>query len=156
MILLLLGVWVLLGQPQSQRRSGLTLTGMLRQITTPASTRTSLPHRLDLDKLNRPKIKLGPAPGDDLQLPHLPDQPTPTISLVAYLEAEEVTAVNVIPDDPSLPVEVNNLPVYHEWTLRDGDVLKLGGYRFKYENLQQRRRQRPAWGQDSPAWPESY
>lgn len=97
--------------------------------------------RLDLDRLNRTAIELASQTGAGLTLPHRPDQPTPTVRLVARREPDGSTSVNLTPPPtggPSAP-RVNDLPVTYERPLQDGDLITLGAYRFKYENLRQRR-----------------
>ena len=113
-------------------------------MTAPPDAGLILPARFDLDSLNREQIRLGPNVGDDLHLPDRPDQPTPRATLIAQLDADDQPGLSLIPeltDFETEPVQVNAMPVSHQWSLRDGDVITLGAYRFKYENLRQRRRQ---------------
>jgi hypothetical protein len=95
--------------------------------------------------LNRREIDLGPDAGAYLHLPHLPEQPTPSIRLVARRDPDNqlVTALVVSEIDEVEAVLINKVPVQYERTLRDGDAITLGAYRFKYENLRQRRQYGP-------------
>jgi hypothetical protein len=125
-----------------RRQAGPLLTGVLRQVVAPGLSGATSSIRLDLDNLGRREISLGPTPTADLYLPHTPNQPTPSVRLIAHLEADDQPGVSLAPEPApanSAPVQVNNMPVSHVWSLRDGDVITLGAYRFKYENLRQRR-----------------
>lgn len=118
------------------------LTGALRQVSAPVQAGHNLPARLDLDTLARREILLGPGPNAYLHLPHTPNQPTPSIRLAAYPEAAGPPGVQLIVTpsknmEPG-PVQINNLPVTNPRALKDGDVITLGAYRFKYQNLRQR------------------
>ncbi|GIK38062.1 MAG: hypothetical protein BroJett011_18950 [Chloroflexota bacterium] len=124
-------LWLQYHQPK------LFLTGTLR----PLAGEASYPARLDLDSLDRWEITLGAIPPADIHLPHTPDQLTPSARLTARLDADDQTGVVLtpLPGEASVAaVKVNNMAVSQEWFLRDGDVITLGGYRFKYENLRQR------------------
>ena len=97
---------------------------------------------LDLDSLRRREITIGPAPQADLILVSLPDAPAPTVRLEARREPDGQTAAILLVDTQAgQAVQVNHLPVSIEWSLQDGDVLELGSYRFRYENLRRRRGQ---------------
>ncbi|MCP4359092.1 MAG: VWA domain-containing protein, partial [Chloroflexi bacterium] len=130
------GLWLRYGRTRP------LLTGTLRQISAPAQVgRTRSPH-LDLDILGRRQILLGPNANAYLHLPHTSNQTTPSIQLSAYLETDGQPGVNLKATEPKNsepePVQINNLPITGERALKDGDVITLGAYRFKYENLRQR------------------
>jgi hypothetical protein len=125
-------LWLQYHQPK------LFLTGTLR----PLAGEASYPARLDLDSLDRWEITLGAIPPADIHLPHTPDQLTPSARLTARLDADDQIGVVLTPlpgEASAAAAKVNNMAVSQEWFLRDGDVITLGGYRFKYENLRQRR-----------------
>jgi hypothetical protein len=118
------------------------LTGILRPLLAPGLPGSVAPARLDLDHLGRAELRLGPSTGAGLPLPHIsPAEPTPTVRLVARLGPEDEPEVALLVDEAAGPVLVNDLPVSQQWRLRDGDILSLGAYRFKYENLRARRKQ---------------
>lgn len=118
------------------------LSGVLRPVTVPALAGHTLPARLDLDALNRPEISLGSEAAAYLYLPHLSNQRTPAARLVARWHPEFQPAVTLVVSEANTAetVLVNSVPAQQERALRDGDVITLGAYRFKYENLRQRRR----------------
>lgn len=125
-----------------RRRARPFLTGILRQVVAPGLNGATSSIRLDLDSLGRRRIRLGPTSSADLYLPSTPNQPTPSVRLIAHLEADDQPGVSLAPEPAqanSAPVQVNNMPVSHAWSLCDGDVITLGVYRFKYENLRQRK-----------------
>ncbi len=126
-----------------QRRSRTVLSGILHRVTAPTTAALGVPARLDLDALNCAEIGAGPEPSAELYLPPLPDQPAPVVRFVAQAEAADLPGVVLrvaTPGDTggAAAVLVNGLPVTTEWKLQDGDVITLGAYRFKYENLRQR------------------
>lgn len=124
-------LWLQFHQPK------LFLTGTLRPLVGEAS----YPARLDLDSLDRREITLGAIPPADIHLPHMSDQLTPSARLTARLDADDQIGVVLTPlpgEASAAAAKVNNMAVSQEWFLRDGDVITLGGYRFKYENLRQR------------------
>jgi hypothetical protein len=112
------------------------LSGALRVIASPSPAGPVLPPRLDLDQLNRGEVRLGS--GSEAGLPLAPGCPPAAASLIARPGPAGETAVMLHKLAGS--VLVNNLPVSLERALHDGDVIELGGYRFKYENLRQRKR----------------
>ncbi len=112
------------------------LTGVIRQITTPGGqTNPGLsPQRLDLDTLNTSEFQLvTPQTGQNLN-PRLVARLDPDNEITVFLVVDQV--------QPDQPVLVNDRPVRTEWLLKDGDVIGLGNYKFKYENLRQRTIQR--------------
>jgi hypothetical protein len=144
-----------------RRRAAPLLEGSLRRLAVtldyPAGQATShlaapagreVPARLDLDALRCRELRLGPDPGAGLYLPGTPDAPTPRARLVARREADGRPGVALVVEaagNDSQPVQVNQLPVTAEGlsplgglTLHDGDLLQLGAYRFRYENLRRR------------------
>lgn len=134
------GGWVWL----RRRRLLPLLEGSLRRLAGPAGR--AVPPVLDLDSLRRREIRIGPAPQADLVLASLPDAPAPPVRLEARREPDGQTATILLVDgDSDQAVRVNGLPVSVECSLRDGDVLELGSYRFRYENLRRRRGQLLQW-----------
>jgi hypothetical protein len=136
-----------------RRKAAPLLEGSLRRLVVPAGHATTVagrevPTRLDLDALRRREVHLGPDPGADLYLPGTPDAPTPHARLVARRDADGRPGVALVVEaagNDSQPVQVNQLPVTGEGlsplgglTLHDGDLLQLGAYRFRYENLRRR------------------
>lgn len=126
------------------------LTGALRLVAAPVSPGIVMPAQLDLDQLNRRDIEVGPGSQATLRLaPSTPDSPHPTVRLNACLEPDHEPGVLLTVMEPAGAglVQVNHLPLNREWRLRDGDVITLGAYKFKYENLRQRGREREKqWG----------
>ncbi len=116
------------------------LSGTLRRVTAPNQVGPAATERIDLDTTGRRDITLGPDPKAYLHLPDLPEAPTPTIRLVARLGPDHQLGVSLlVPEtNEARPVLVNKMPVQREWLLQDGDVITMGAYRFKYENLRQR------------------
>lgn len=117
------------------------LTGVLRLIVAPDLTGPTVPTRLDLDQLNCRELRLGPTVKAEVRLPHASaGQLTPTVKLIARQEVDNEVSVVVTVTEGTLngAIQVNNGPVRGEQRLRDGDVIAIGGYRFKYENLRQR------------------
>lgn len=126
-----------------QRRSRTVLSGVLHRVTAPTTAGLGVPARLDLDALNCAEIGAGPEPSAELYLPPLPDQPAPVVRFVAQAEAADLPGVVLRVPTPgdtggAAAVLINGLPVTTERTLQDGDMITLGAYRFKYENLRQR------------------
>lgn len=148
-LLLAAGGWFWL----RQRRLAPFLEGTLRrQVAPPTTAGSAAPSRLDLDALRRQEIRLGSGPGVDLVLPGAADAPTPPVRLAARREpgGRGVAVVLVVEAAGTTgPVLVNHLPVTGEWPLQDGDVIELGAYRFRYENL--RRRRGNEWSPGEPA-----
>jgi hypothetical protein len=133
--LLAVGGW----QWYRRRRTAPLLDGTLRRTRAPAGQ--EVPARLDLDTLRHGTISLGPDPRAELHLPHTPDTPTPRARLAARREARGQSSVVLLVEaagDGSQEVLVNHLPVTSEWVLHDGDVIQLGAYQFRYENLRRR------------------
>ena len=118
------------------------LSGVLVRGATPGLTGPTLPARLDLDHLARRQLTLGPQPEANIHLPGTPDQPTPAIRLIGRLDPDGVPGVIAAPAAPfeleAEPSQINNLPLKTEHILHDGDLITLGAYRFKYENLRRR------------------
>jgi len=115
------------------------LEGTLRRLAAPPGP--AVPARLDLDALRRKTVRLGPDPQAELCLPSSPNMPTPHARLVVQREAGNQPAVILVVEtagDETGQVLVNALPVTGERPLRDGDLIQLGAYRFRYENLRQR------------------
>jgi len=121
------------------------LSGTLRRVSAPTIAGSALPSRLDLDTLNRREVGLGPDARAYLHLPHLPEEPTPSVRLVARRDpdSQPITALVVSETNEAVTVLINGVPVRYERMLRDGDTITLGAYRFKYENLRQRRQYNP-------------
>lgn len=133
-----------------QRQAAPLLEGTLRWLASSATPADqTIPARLDLDKLRRREIKLGTAPQAELPLPRLADTPDLTVSLAARLEPDGLVRTVLVVPPGSGQVRVNNLPVTGEWPLQDGDVLAVGVYRFRYENLRRRADQRREWRQST-------
>ncbi len=144
------GTWWWLGLPLAvlgagggwfwyqRRRTAPLLEGTLRRLSAPAGR--EVPARLDLDALRQKTVRLGPDPEADLPLPHTADAPTPTARLVARREPSGVGIALVVEErtGEADAVRVNDLPLAGEWALHDGDVIQLGAYRFRYENLRRR------------------
>jgi hypothetical protein len=118
----------------------LRLSGFLRRLTsTPQGS--SL---LDLDRLDVPELALGSL---------LPSAGPPTgnrraITLRAGHDPAGLAGVEVVVQDGAgeLWLEINDRPLHRQQWLRDGDVLKLGDVRYRYENLRQRASRRRAGG----------
>lgn len=120
------------------------LEGNLRRLAAPPAGNAA-PVRLDLDTLRRPQLSLGPGQGSDVPLPGPAERPTPPVRLAARRDqGGRVTVVLVAGSGGA--VQVNHLPLSGEWPLQDGDVIDLGAYRFRYENL--RRRKGTGWAAD--------
>jgi len=133
--LLTLGGWLW----YQRRRTTPLLDGTLRRIRAPAGQ--EVPARLDLDTLRHKTISIGPDPRAGLHLPDTPDCPTPRTQLAARREAGGQSNVILLVEatqNENREVLVNQLPVTSEWALHDGDVIQLGAYRFRYENLRRR------------------
>jgi len=112
------------------------LEGTLRRLAAPPGS--AIPDRLDLDALNRREVRLGPDPDADLYLPDASDVPTPPVRLVAQRGGGGRTGILLTPEPTGKrdgQARVNHLPVTDEWPLQDGDLITLGAYRFRYENL---------------------
>lgn len=129
-----------------QQRTTPLLEGALRWLSSPfASADQTIPARFDLDKLRRREIRLGSGPQAGLLLPRETSGPSVTVQLMARREPDgQISMVLAVPVESGL-VRVNNLPVTGEWPLQDGDVLELGAYRFRYENLRRRAERRNEW-----------
>lgn len=122
-----------------RRRTAPLLGGVLRRLSAPANR--GVPARLDLDALRQGAISLGPDAAADLHLPDAPEHPTPPARLVARLEADGQTGVILVVEPEAgggQPAQVNGLPVVGACALYDGDIIQLGAYRFRYENLRRR------------------
>ncbi len=116
------------------RRAAPLLEGTLRRLAAPSGQ--TVPARLDLDALERRDVSLGPGPNATLRLPCAAG-----VRLVARIgpDGQPGTILTVQSgEDPAGQVQVNDLPVASEWPLRDGDVISLGPWRFRYENLRRR------------------
>lgn len=125
-----------------QVRATSYLSGVLVRAATPGPPGPTLPARLDLDHLARRQLIIGPQPEADIHLPDASDQRTPAIRLIGRLDPDGVPGVIVAPAAPfeleaELP-QINNLSLKTEHLLHDGDLITLGAYRFKYENLRRR------------------
>jgi hypothetical protein len=122
-----------------RRQMAPLLEGTLRRLAAPAGQ--TIPARLDLDGLRRQRVSLGPDPKAELHLPSSSDAPTPHARLVARREGSGRSSVALLAGESEADagqVQVNQLPVVGEWLLQDGDVIQVGGYRFRYENLRRR------------------
>lgn len=136
-----------------QQRARPMLSGTLRLVSAPPHIQPPPPARLELDGQKRRTITLGPAAGSGLILPDTPETATPTAKLSARLDPDgqpEVVLVVMAGKTEAPPVRVEQLvqvdgvPITDEWPLKDGNVITLGAYRFKYENLRQRSTWQPA------------
>ena len=129
------GIWLY------RRRRAPLLEGTLRRLAAPVGS--AIPDRLDLDALNRREVRLGPDPDADLYLPGTSDVPTPPVRLIAQRGGGGRTGI-LLTLEPTRKrdgqARINHLPVTDEWPLRDGDLITLGAYRFRYENLRRRSR----------------
>lgn len=105
--------------------------------------------------MKRAKVTLGAGRATDIRLPHLTDQPVPTIMLAARVDIPGQPDT-VLKTDPQMagqisePAKVNDTALINERRLQDGDVISLGPYRFRYENLRRRnnghhRRSHKSW-----------
>lgn len=122
------------------RRAVPLLEGTLRRLTAP-SGQTIMPARLDLGTLGRREISLGPGPNARLRLAHVAGEPTPAARLVARRGPDGQPGVVLVIQavgDQAGQAQVNGLPIAGEWLLRDGDVIALGAWRLRYENLRRR------------------
>lgn len=126
----LLLVSSLAGWRQYQQRRPL-LSGALRRLP-PAGLGDRL---LDLDRLNSRELSLGSLAADQSYL---------------YLRAGHdpsglIGVELIVPDKFSVAApEVNSQPVQRQCWLYDGDVITIGGARYRYENLRQRVNRRRA------------
>jgi hypothetical protein len=100
----------------------------------------AIPAQLDLSALGQREISLGPNPNAELHLAQGDNEPTPTARLVARRGPDGQTGVILMiqAGDQSGQTQVNGLPIADEWPLQDGDMLTLGAWRFRYENLRRR------------------
>jgi hypothetical protein len=120
-----------------QRQAAPHLTGILRLVgRLPLTGSATIPASLDLDTLSRRQMTIGPEPGAAFHLPQTPDHPTPSVWLKAQLDPDGQPGVYLRVGFE--PVQVNGVPIIGERLLRDGDVIRLGDYQFKYDNLRQR------------------
>lgn len=144
---LVVGLWWWL----RQQRTRPLLEGTLRWLAAPAATSAqTIPARFDLDQLRRSEIRLGNEPDAELSLPPAGSVVSVTVRLVARREPDGQLSIAVVTEPAASDhVRVNNVPVSGEWPLQDGDVLEVGGYRFRYENLRRRAETRRTW-QQSP------
>jgi hypothetical protein len=121
------------------RRMAPLLEGTLRRLTAPSGQ--TMPARLDLSALGRREISLGPGPNAGLCLAHVAGDPTPAARLVARRRPDGQPGVVLAlraEGDLAGKAQVNGLPLAGEWLLRDGDVIALGAWRLRYENLRRR------------------
>ncbi|RMG95684.1 MAG: VWA domain-containing protein [Chloroflexi bacterium] len=121
------------------------LSGILRKISAPPTAGLAVPSRLDLADFRKNRFQIGPDRKADLCLPSTSEHITPMVSLTVRLApdgSEYVTLTKEQQHPVNGMVLVNNLPLNKERRLYDGDVISLGAYRLKYENLQQRQSRR--------------
>ncbi|MCB0011854.1 MAG: hypothetical protein KDE34_08135, partial [Anaerolineales bacterium] len=129
------GLWL------HHRAAGPILSGTLRLVAAPAAAAPPPPTRLDLDQQRQRQLRIGPEAGADLRLSSPPLASTPSVTLQARRgpAAEVETVLLVGSGSAQNAVSINEQPVTTERRLADGDLITLGAYRFKYENLRQRR-----------------
>lgn len=134
---------------RQRRRQRPLLTGTLRRLSAPAQAAgLTAPGLLELDRLKQDKVILGSGQVVDIHLPQSTSEPVPTVILTARgdMSSQPDTILKTgaqRPGPDAEPALVNDTPLRHERRLQDGDVITLGPYRFRYENLRQRRGYRP-------------
>lgn len=109
----------------THRRTRPCVEGVLERLDASAGEQ-----RLDLDSLARPVVRLGPGASGDVPLDG---------EVAARIRPGPAAggAVEMILAVTAGDATVNGHPVRGDHVLRDGDVLTLGGSRFRYHNLRQ-------------------
>ena len=107
--------------------------GVLERLDGPAGERG-----IDLDGLARPVVRLGPSAAGDVPLNGEAAaliRPRPTGE--GALRLRSGPALEMVLTVTAGEAAVNGHPLLGEHVLRDGDLLTLGGSRFRYHNLRQ-------------------
>ncbi|MCB0168846.1 MAG: hypothetical protein KDI79_31755, partial [Anaerolineae bacterium] len=128
------GLWL------KKRPGSPPVSGQLRRLAAPNGSEPAL-SRIDLDRFNQPQVQLGPDRTADVVLINPaagPGLPTVTLLTRPGVETEATTYLRVDRANGS-EVRLNDRQVHQACPLFDSDIIGLGEYQFRFENLRCRR-----------------